>query len=80
MLLICSFPGFDLTILDLDFTILAKIFMNHILAENTYFMNHIEWTECNIMVIKLVNKYQVILQCHNFKNIITSYIYQAKVL
>ena len=35
-------PGFDLTTRDLYFTILDEVFTNHILAENTYFTNHIE--------------------------------------
>ena len=34
--------GFDLTTRDLYITILIEVFTNHILAKNTYFMNHIE--------------------------------------
>ena len=34
--------GFDLMTRDLVFTILVEVFMNHILAKNTYFTNHIE--------------------------------------
>ena len=34
--------GLDLTTRDSYFTILIEVFMNHILAKNTYFMNHIE--------------------------------------
>ena len=48
---------FDLTTFDLYFTILIGIFMTHILAENTYFTNHTEWTEYKILVLKLANKY-----------------------
>ena len=42
-------------------------FANHILAENTYFLNHIEWTEHKIMVLQPANKYQIIWKCYNFK-------------
>ena len=34
--------GFDLTTHNLYFTILVEVFMSHILAEKTYFTNHIE--------------------------------------
>ena len=34
--------GFDLRTRDLYFTILVEVFTNHVLAENTYFANHIE--------------------------------------
>ena len=34
--------GFNLATCDLYFTIQVEVFMNHILAENTYFTNHIE--------------------------------------
>ena len=33
---------------DSYFTILVKVFMSHIFPENTYFINHTEWTERNI--------------------------------
>ena len=59
--------GFNLMTPDSYFTILVENFKNHILAENTYFMNHIEWTEHKIMVLKPTNKCQIISQCHNFK-------------
>ena len=48
-------------------------------------MNHIEWTEQKIMVLKPANKYQIIQQCHHFKNILIGnfhhhpFLYQAKV-
>ena len=58
---------FDLTTCDSDFPILVQVFKKYIWAENTYFMNHIEWTEYNIMVINPANKYQIIWQCQNFK-------------
>ena len=48
---------FELTTFDLYFTILIGIFMTHILAENTYFKNHTEWTEYKILVLKPGNKY-----------------------
>ena len=37
--------GFDLTTRDSYFTILVEFFTDHILAENTYFTNHVERTE-----------------------------------
>ena len=37
-----SDAGFDLMTRDLVFTILVEVFMNHILAKNTDFTNHIE--------------------------------------
>ena len=40
------------------FTILVEVFTNHISVENTYFTNHIEWTEHKIMGFK----YQIIRQ------------------
>ena len=40
-----SSTGFDLTTHDSYFTILVEVFMNHILAENTYFTNDVERTE-----------------------------------
>ena len=39
--------------------------MNHILAKNKYFTNHIEWPEHKITILKLANKYQITQQCHN---------------
>ena len=47
--------GFDLMTTDSYFTILVGVIMNNILAENIYFMNHIEWTEHKIMVLKPAN-------------------------
>ena len=44
--------------------------MKHISAENACFLNDKEWTENKIMVFKPKNKYQIIWQCHNFKNIL----------
>ena len=55
---------------DSYFTILIVVFTNHILTEYTYFTNRIERTEHSIMVLILSNKYQIILQCYYFKNII----------
>ena len=60
----------DLTTRYSYFTILVEVFKNHILAENKYFMNLIEWTEHRIMVLKPARMYQIIQQCHNFKNIL----------
>ena len=37
--------GFDLTTCDSYFMIQVKVFTNHILAENTYFMNQRAWTD-----------------------------------
>ena len=34
--------GFDAKTRDSYFTILVEVFTNHIVAENTYFTNHIE--------------------------------------
>ena len=59
--------GFDLTTRDSYFTIIVEVFANHILAGNIYFTNHIQWIEHKIM-LKLANNYQIIQQCHNFKN------------
>ena len=47
--------GFDLMTTDSYFTILVGVIMNNILAENVYFMNHIEQTEHKIMVLKPAN-------------------------
>ena len=60
--------GFDLMTCDSNFMILVKLFLNHFLAENTYFTNHIEWSEHKIIILKPAKKYQIIQQCHNFKN------------
>ena len=46
--------GLNLTTRDIYFMILVQVFMNHILVENTYFTNHIEWTKHKIMF-----KYQI---------------------
>ena len=35
------YSGFDLMTCDAYFRILIEVFTNHILAENTYFRNHI---------------------------------------
>ena len=42
---------------DLYFTILVEVIINHILAKNAYFTNHIEWTEQKLTVLKPANKY-----------------------
>ena len=78
----CIVTGFDLTTRDSYFTILVKVLTNHILAENTYFTNHIELTEHKIIVLIPANRYQIIRQFRNFKNIlIDDYQYNgAKVL
>ena len=71
---------------DFYFTILVEVFTNNVLAENTYFTNHTDWTEHKIMVLKPANKYQFIWQCHNFKITLMGnferhpFLYQAKVL
>ena len=70
LLLFLLFPGFDLMTWDLYFMILVEVFTNCILAENTYFMSHVEWTEHKITASKPANKY---FQHHPF-------IHQAKVL
>ena len=71
--------------LDSYFMILVEVFTNHILAENTYFLNRIEWTEHKIMVLQPANKYQIIWKCYNFKiifldNFHHQFLYWAKVL
>ena len=74
------------TTCDWYFTILVKVSANQILAENTFFTNHIGWTEdefirqCHdysIITQWLFNKHkiiqqnnQIIWQCDNFKNIL----------
>ena len=78
--------GFDLTTPDSCFTILLKVFTNHILAENTYSTNHKEWGEHKIIVLIPANRYQIIRQYHSFKNILIDdyqynpFLYGAKVL
>ena len=64
-----TIAGFDLKTHDLYFMILVGVFMNHVLTENTYFTNHLEWTKHKIMVLKPASKYKIIWQCHNFENI-----------
>ena len=78
--------GFNLMTHDSYFTILVKVFTNHILAENSCFTIWIEWTEHKIIVLKPANKYQIIWNCHNFKIIFMDnfhhhqFLYWAKVL
>ena len=80
-----GYPGFDLTTCGLYFMILVEVFTNHFLAENTHFMNHLGWTEHEIMVLKPANKCKIIWQCHNFENILIDdflhhpILYRAKV-
>ena len=62
-----NIPGFNLRTRNSYFLILIEVFTNHVLIENIYFTNCIEWTEYKIMVLKSENKYQIIWQCHNFK-------------
>ena len=57
---------FDLTTRDSYFTILVEVFTNHMLAESTYFTNHIDWTEHKIMAIKSANKNKIIQQLAQF--------------
>ena len=47
--------GFNLTTCDSNFTILVEVFTNRILAENTYFTKHVEWTEQKITALKPAN-------------------------
>ena len=78
--------GFDLTTYDSYFMILVQVFTNHTLAENTYFTNHLAWTEHTIMVLKTTNKYKIIQESHNFEDILINdflrhpFLYRAKVL
>ena len=71
---------------DSYFKILVEVFTNRNLAENTYFTNHMEWTEHKIMALKPASKYQIIWWCHNLKNTLINnfqhypFLYQAKVL
>ena len=60
---------FDLNPHDLYFTVLVEVFTNH-LAEITYFPNHIEGTEHEIMVLKPANTCQINRCCHNFEKIL----------
>ena len=57
-----EFSGLDLMTCDSYFSILVEVFTIHILAEDTYFTNHVEWTEHKTMVLKPANKYQIIRQ------------------
>ena len=70
LLTFITFSRFDLTTRDSYFLILVEVFTNHILAENPYFTNHIEFLEYTIMVLKPANKYHVFWQCLNFESII----------
>ena len=78
--------GFDIMTHDSYFLIPVEVFVNHILAENTCFMNHIKGTEHKVMLLKLANKNQIIQQHHYFRNIFINsfqhhpFLYQAKVL
>ena len=63
---------------DSYFMILVKVFTNHILVENIYFANHIEWAKHKIMVLKRANKYQIIWQDDKYKKFlltVTSFSY-----
>ena len=64
--------GFNVTTHDSYFTIVVKIFANHILAEKTYFANHVEQIEHRIMVLQPANRYKIVCQYHNFRNIIAN--------
>ena len=57
---------FNLKTCDSYFTILVKVFMNHISVENTYFVNPIMSIKHKIMVFKHADNYQTIWQCYNF--------------
>ena len=70
--------GFDAKTRDSYFTILVEVFTNHIAAENTYFTNHIEWTEHATMVLKPANKYQIIWKSYNFRTGITDDFFMSK--
>ena len=56
-------------------TALVEVFMNDILAENTYFTNHLGWTGHKIMVLKPTNKYKIIQQWHNFESILNNFLH-----
>ena len=55
---------------DSYFTFLVGVFTSYIFAKNTYFKNHIEWSEHKITILKPANEYQINQQCHSFKSII----------
>ena len=57
--------GFNLMAHDSYFAILVEVFRNHILAENTYFTNHIERTETRL------GSYNLPLSTKSFSNVIT---------
>ena len=59
-LIALAIPGFDLTTRDLYFKIQVEVFTNHILAENTYLLNHRNCTEHKNMVLKPSKKDQII--------------------
>ena len=85
LLVLVKVSVFYLTTHDLYLTILVEVFKNNVLAENTYFTNHLGWAEHRIIVLKPANKYKIIRQCYNFENILIDgfllhpIIYQAKV-
>ena len=79
--------GFDLTTRDSYFTILVEVFTNHILVENTYFTNPIEWTEHTITVLQVflqvcTKLFSNVIMLKTFLSTISSimFLYQAKVL
>ena len=78
--------GFDLTTRDSYFTILVEVFTNHILVENTYFTNHIEWTEHTITALQVflqvcTKLFSNVIILKTFLSAISSmFLYQAKVL
>ena len=57
---------------DSYFTIQLNVFTSQILAESMF---HESYRVYLIMVLKLTNKYQIIPQCHNFKNILLTIIH-----
>ena len=59
---------FDLAIRDLCITILVKVFTNWILTEITYFTKPCRVNTTQDYGLELANKYQIIWQCHRFKN------------
>ena len=77
---------FDLAIRDLCITILVKVFTNCILAEITYFTKPCRVNRTQDYGLELANKYQIIWQCHGFKNTLIEgfqhqpFFYPAKVL
>ena len=78
--------GFDLAARDSYFTILVEVFTNHILVENTYFTNHIEWTEHTITALQVflqvcTKLFSNVIILKTFLSAISSmFLYQAKVL